>query len=580
MNTLYYGDNLNILRRYIKDESVDLVYLDPPFNSNRNYNVLFKDESGVEADSQITAFEDTWHWAGAAKTYHELILEGDKVSEMLQAFYGFIGTNQMMAYLVMMAVRLKELHRVLKPTGSLYLHCDPTASHYLKLLLDTIFGPENFRNEIIWKRTSSHNDSRRFASINDCIFYYGRTGKATWNAQFMPHNEQYLKSHYNRHDSQGRRYRLDNIIRSASMGPRPNLAYEYKGFTPEWGWRVVIDKLKALDENGRIEWSKTGTPYLVRYLDEMEGAAMPSLWDDIPPINSQAQERLGYPTQKPVALLERIIQASSNEGDVVLDPFAGCGTTIAAAQKLNRQWIGIDVTQLSIALLKNRLEGNFGMLPVGTRTLLSAMPPKAAPDAESSPTSSGSDAPAADKSVRVPSYRVIGEPEDLHDAKKLATEDRYQFQYWALSQIRARPLGGQVDGRSGKKGADKGIDGIKVFTDDTSGKTKRVIVQVKSGHVNSALIRDLVGTIQREEAAIGVFLTLEPATKPMIDEAASAGYFHSEGWHRDYPRMQILTVEEVLAGKQIEMPPSTGPFKQAEKLKAFENDQGMLGFES
>ncbi len=329
-------------------------------------------------------------------------------------------------------------------------------------------------------------------------------------------------------------------------------------------------------------------PRYKQYLDTSEGVLYQDIWAyqpgtegtlegtkegidrDVKWLDADA-EMLGFPTQKPVGLLARIIETSSNEGDVVLDPFAGCGTTIAAAQKLNRQWIGIDVTQLSIALLKNRLEGNFGMLPAGTKKTHHR-------DTESTEKTSSKNLSDLSDSVVNSSYLVIGEPEDLHDAKKLATEDRYQFQYWALSQIRARPLGGQVDGRSGKKGADKGIDGIKAFSDDTSGKAKRVIVQVKSGHVNSAMIRDLVGTIQREEAAIGVFLTLEPATKPMIDEAASAGYFHSEGWHRDYPRMQILTVEEVLAGKQIEMPPSTGPFKQAEKVSPDNADQNTLSF--
>ena len=546
MNTLYYGDNLNILRRYIKDETVDLVYLDPPFNSNRNYNVLFKDESGVEADSQITAFEDTWHWAGAAEPYHKLILEGDKVSEMLQAFYGFIGTNQMMAYLVMMAVRLKELHRVLKPTGSLYLHCDPTASHYLKLLLDTIFDASNFRNEIIWKRTTTKSDFRQGAKnyprVHDTLLHYAKDidKQEVFNQPFTDYSDEYVASKYGKMDEDGRRYMLDNLT-APGAGSRGHPTYEFLGVTRFW--RYNKEKMQALYEEGRIIQPSPGAvPRYKRYLDEVKGIAVGDMWDDISAINSQAQELLHYPTQKPVALLERVIATSSNEGDVVLDPFAGCGTTIAAAQKLNRQWIGIDVTQLSIALLKNRLEGNFNQLPKKD-------------------------------------YEVVGEPEDLHDAKKLATEDRYQFQYWALSQIRARPLGGQMDGRSGKKGADKGIDGIKAFSDDTSGKAKRVIVQVKSGHVNSAMIRDLVGTIQREEAAIGVFLTLEPATKPMIDEAASAGFFHSEGWHRDYPRMQILTVEEVLAGKQIEMPPSTGPFKQAEKIATDNPDQGALGFE-
>jgi len=340
--------------------------------------------------------------------------------------------------------------------------------------------------------------------------------------------------------------------------------------------------MERLDAENRLYFPKSpdGRISLKRFLDENEGAVVPNLWDDLLPLHGSAAELLGYPTQKPVALLERIVQASSNEGDVVLDPFAGCGTTIAAAQKLNRQWIGIDVTYLSIALLKNRLEGNFGLLPGGARTLLSATPLPAASSVDPIPTPLASDARDADKSVRAPAYLVIREPEDLHDAKKLATEDRYQFQYWTLSLIQARPLGGQTDGRTGKKGSDKGIDGIKVFTDDNSGKAKRVIVQVKSGGVKSGDIRDLVGTIDRESAAIGVFLTLEPATSHMLNEAATAGFFHSKGWHRDYPRIQILTIEELLAGKQVDMPPSGITFKQAEKISSQAEDQRSLGFDS
>ena len=292
-----------MLRLHVLDESVDLVYLDPPFNSNANYNVLFAERDGTQAAAQIKAFDDTWRWDdGAARAYADVVEAGGRVSQAMQAFRTFLGESDMLAYLAMMAPRLVELRRVLKPTGSLYLHCDPTASHYLKMLLDAVFDPPNFRNEIIWKRTSSHNDARRFADIHDCILYYVKCRAATWNAQHMSHGERYLKTHYNRRTPDGRIYRLDNIIRSASMGPRPNLVYEYDDFTPPWGWRVVREKLQAIDADGRLEWAKGRkgrTPYLVRFLDEQKGATMPSLWDDIPPINSQAKERLGYPTQKP-----------------------------------------------------------------------------------------------------------------------------------------------------------------------------------------------------------------------------------------------------------------------------------------
>lgn len=539
MNTLYYGDNLPILRDQVATASVDLVYLDPPFNSNRSYNVLFKDESGRDSEAQITAFADTWHWNEAAEaTYYELVETGPAhVAGMIGALHGFIGANQMMAYLVMMAARLVELHRVLKPTGSLYLHCDPTASHYLKIVLDTIFGPQNFRNEIIWKRTSSHNDTKRWMHIHDVILFYAGN-RFTWNPVYLGHDPKYVEKFYRFVDDRGQ-YRLHEVIRTASMGPRPNLAYEYKGYTPEWGWRMVREKVEQLDRENRIEWSKSGRPYLKRYLHEQEGMPVSSLVTDIPPIAAAAAEKLGYPTQKPLALLERIIQASSNPGDVVLDPFCGCGTTIAAAQKLGRRWIGIDITHLAIALQKYRLRDSFDL-------------------------------------VEKKDYHVIGEPQDLGGARQLAQDNRYEFQWWALSLVRARPLGGQEGSKTGKKGSDKGIDGVITFIDDAGGKPKQVLVQVKSGHVKSGDIRDLKGTVEREKAALGVFVTLEAASKDMQTEAVQAGFYKSPGWDKDYPRLQIMTIEDLLHGAEVKMPPAYGTFKQAPRAGPSAIQPGLL----
>ena len=538
-NTLFYGDNLPILREYIPDESIDLIYLDPPFNSNRTYNVLFKQESGQDSEAQIAAFEDTWHWNQAAEeTYHELVTAAPPhVGQMIGALRGFIGQNQMMAYLVMMAARLVELHRVLKPTGSLYLHCDPTASHYLKIVLDTVFEPDNYRNEIIWQRTSSHNDSKKWGSVHDTLFFYSKSSKFVWNSVYTEHDPKYVENFYRHRDKRGI-YRLDHIIRSASMGPRPNLSYEYKGYKPEWGWRVIREKLEALDTDGRLEWSKSGRPYLKRYLHEQKGTPIKSVITDITPIGPQAAERLGYPTQKPLELLERIIEASSNPGDIVLDPFCGCGTTVAAAQKLGRRWVGIDITHLSIALQKYRLKQMF-------------------PDA---------------------TFNVVGEPTSISGARQLAEEDRFQFQWWALSLIRARPYGGTGSDKTGKKGADKGIDGLISFIDDNTGKVKQVIAQVKSGKVNSRDIRDLVGTLNRESAAIGVFLTLEESTRDMRTEAVTAGFYHSPGWNQNYPRVQILTVKDLLDGTaRLEMPPAEfTTFKQAQQVKEEGNTQKGL----
>ena len=536
-NTLFYGDNLNILRDYVPDASVDLVYLDPPFNSNRNYNVLFKDESGTESEAQITAFEDTWHWTeDAARTYHDLVTEGSPhVSKMIEALHDFIGENQMMAYLVMMAARLVELHRVLKSTGSLYLHCDSTASHYLKLVLDTIFDPRNFRNEIIWQRTSAHNDPKRYGRNVDTILYYSKDSSPIWNSLTAPYSQEYIASHYSQRDAHGA-YTTRDMTAPDHGTASPGLRYQWKGVYPPPGrtWTCVRQKMEEYDQAGLLSYSRDGMPRLKRYLDEMPGVPLQVLWSDIPPVNSQAAERLGYPTQKPLALLERIIQASSNPGDLVLDPFAGCGTTVAAAQKLGRRWIGIDITHLSIALLKYRLRDMF-------------------PDI---------------------TFRLVGEPEDLAAARQLAAEDRYQFQWWALSLVRAKPLGGQEGSRTGKKGSDKGIDGVITFIDHP-GKAQRVLVQVKSGHVKSGDIRDLVGTIDSEKAAMGVFITLDPPTTDMTAAALKAGFYSSPAWG-SFPRIQILTIADLLKGTDIKMPTPYGTFKQAQKVLTTPEQQALL----
>jgi site-specific DNA-methyltransferase (adenine-specific) len=540
-NTLFYGDNLDILREHIDTETVDLVYLDPPFNSSRNYNVLFKDESGVESESQITAFEDTWHWNEAAEeTYHELVtLAPDHISKMLVAMRDFVGTNQMMAYLIMMAARLIELHRVLKPTGSLYLHCDPTASHYLKIILDTIFGADQFRNEIIWKRTSAHSDTVQgrvlhMGRVHDVILFYTKTDRATRNEIYQPYSQDYVDSFYRYKDPDGRRYRLGDITGPGGAA-KGNPQYEFLGVTRYW--RYSRERMQELYEQGRIVQTKPGTvPAYKRYLDEMPGVPLQDEWDDILPIGAQAKERLGYPTQKPLALLERIIQASSNPDDIVLDPFCGCGTAVAASQKLGRKWIGIDITHLSIAIMKSRLATMFPGIK----------------------------------------FDVIGEPTDIGSARQLAQEDRYQFQFWATSLIRAKPLGAQEGSKIGKKGSDKGIDGVIAFV-EAGGAVRRVLVQVKSGHVKSGDIRDLIGTVQREQAAIGIFITLEEPSRDMKTEALSAGYYHSPGWNRDYPRIQILTIAELLHGAEPKIPQQFAPFKKAQKVEQPDAEQPELG---
>ena len=363
-NALYYGDNLDVLRREIAPDMVDLVYLDPPFNSQANYNLLFKGPSGKGADAQIEAFEDTWHWGEEAERAFAEVLASPatQAAELLRAMRSFLGENDLMAYLAMMAVRLIELHRVLKPTGSLYLHCDPTAGHYLKILLDAIFGIGNFRTEIIWKRSSAHSDGkqgrRQHGRIHDTILFYTKTDIWRWNSTYLPYDREYADAFYRHIEvSTGRRYRLGDLTGPGGAA-KGNPMYEVMGVTRYW--RYSEERMKKLIDQGRvIQTSEGSVPQYKRYLDEMSGVPLQDIWTDLRPIGAQAQERLGYPTQKPVVLLERIISASSNPGDLVLDPFCGCGTTIHAAQKLGRAWIGIDVTHLAISLIERRLKDAF-----------------------------------------------------------------------------------------------------------------------------------------------------------------------------------------------------------------------------
>jgi site-specific DNA-methyltransferase (adenine-specific) len=485
-NVLYFGDNLEILRKYIPDNSIDLIYLDPPFNSKKDYNILFKENGGVESEAQIKAFTDTWHWTQATQdTYHEISTKSPlKVSKLIGALHDAIGNNDVMAYLVMMTIRLVELHRVLKPTGSLYLHCDPTASHYLKLVLDQIFGPYNFRNEIVWCYDTGGRSTTAFPRKHDIIFCYGRTKKAA--------------------------FYYDNV----ALPRDPSTMHE----------TLVVDS----DGRQYQHNIKAGKEYRY-YMDK--GVLPNDWWCDLKALNPSAKERLGYETQKPLALLERIIKASSNEGDIVLDPFCGCGTAVVAAQKLKRRWIGIDITHLAINLMRNRLKDSFPRIR----------------------------------------FEVIGEPKDLAGAKALAQQDRYQFQWWALGLIGARPLGEK------KKGADKGIDGIITFKHDAKGSYKRVVVQVKSGHVGVNAVREL-NTVVGDEA-IGVLITLEPPTEPMKVEAVASGYYHSPIYDKDYPKIQILTIEELFQGKTVEMPPqeqTSVTFAKAPKVSKEEGEQLTL----
>ncbi|MHC1701933.1 MAG: DNA methyltransferase [Humidesulfovibrio sp.] len=543
-NSLYFGDNLHVLRDEIAAESVDLVYLDPPFNSNANYNVLFKSPQGSESQAQIEAFEDTWHWGEQAeREFRELLTqENTDVAQMMDALRNFLGENDMMAYLTMMANRVLELHKALKPTGSMYLHCDPTASHYLKMVLDGVFGVRNYRNEITWKRTTTHSDSKTWSRVSDIILFYTKSDVFIWNTPREKHSDLYVTTKYRHDDGDGKLYRLDNMT---SPNPRPNMMYEWKGFPfPDKGWRYSKETMSKLDGAGRI-WYPTKPdgsldtrkrPQLKRYLLEMEGGVMGCIWTDISPINSQAQERLGYPTQKPLALLERILQASSNPGDVILDPFCGCGTALHAAQKLGRQWVGIDITHLAISLIEKRLRDAF----IGIE------------------------------------FETHGTPKDLAGAQDLAHRDKYQFQWWACSLVNAQPYGGK------KKGADGGIDGLIYFQDEVHGAPKRIVVSVKGGDkVSVPMLRDLAHVVEREKASIGLFVTLAAPTEPMRKEAASTGFYECPHNKIAYPKVQILTIEGLLSGHErpqyLDFAQGTETFKKAKKEVKKTRQATLLG---
>ena len=547
-NVVYYGDNLDILRRYIPDESVDLVYLDPPFNSNRAYNVIFKDESGRKSDAQLLAFEDTWHWGPDAEAQYAYLTNTARnqgrvpstVSTIVAALRSGIGENQMMAYLVEMAVRLVELHRVLKPTGSLWLHCDPTASHYLKVLLDAIFGPERFLSEVVWKRTSAHSSAKRPGPVHDILLLYSKSATYTWSQQFEPYDPAYLETFFEMTDPDGRRWkRMDLTGAGTRNGPSGNKWHGIDVTAKGRHWLHQPVELERLDAAHLIHWPEkaTGMPRLKQYADEMPGVSLQDVWTDIRPIHNLSKERLGWDTQKPLALLERIISASSNPGDVVLDPFCGCGTALVAAQRLGWRWIGIDVTYLAIAVMRARLKDSFGLADV----------------------------------------EVIGQPTEVEGAKAMLVgtglEGQYQFQWWALDLVGAQPLGGVQ-----KKGADKGIDGVITFSTGPRGEMGRALVSVKSGSVTSSMVRDLKGVLDREKAEIGLFVTLEEPSGPMHLEATTAGVYHSELSGRDYPRVQVLTIRELLEEhRRPDLPLLVLPaYQQAERVETKAAEQREL----
>ena len=510
-NTLYYGDNLDILRNpeYFKEDSVDLIYLDPPFNSSATFNLLFSSPKGHKSDAQIEAFEDTWHWGPQAEREFDELLRSPNtdVAEMMQAMRSFLSENDMMAYLTMMANRLIELQRVLKTTGSIYLHCDPTASHYLKVLLDAIFGRTHFQNEICWTRTVPKSDYKQGATnwprVHDVLLFYTKSvdHAATFHQLFTEYENEYIESSYPFvEEGTGRRYGAHSLT-APGAGSRGHPQYEFMGVTRYW--RYGKDKMEQLLSEGRVLQSAPGNvPRYKRYLDEVLGVPIGDMWTDISMVQGSSKERLGYPTQKPLALLERIIEASTNPGDLVLDPFCGCGTAVHAAQKLGREWIGIDITHLAISLVEKRLRDAF---------------------------------PAIE-------FKVEGTPVDIEGARDLALRDKYQFQWWACHLVNAQPYRGK------KKGSDSGIDGL-IFPEEGPGKHSKIIVSVKGGeNVGDTMLKDLIATVESEKAQMGFFVTLARPTNPMKVRATAAGYYTSANGV-SYPRIQILVIEDLLSGK-------------------------------
>lgn len=520
MNTLFFGDNLSVLREHIRDESVDLVYLDPPFNSAATYNVLFEDSAGDTAGAQVEAFRDMWKWGESAElAYEDVLRAAGDLALVMRGFRAWLGQSAMMAYLAMMATRILELHRVLKPTGCIYLHCDPKASHYLKVVLDTVFGVENFRSEVIWKRSHAHSSARRWGPIHDVILFYTKGDRYTWNRTYQPYEQAYIDQFFKFDDEDGRgRYWTGDITGAGTRnGPsgEPWRRFDVRMMGRHWAYSP--EELERLDADRRIYWppTKGAMPKLKRYLSEAKGIPAQDVLLDVPSLqrmSSGYSESLGYPTQKPVALLERIIAASSNEGDIILDPFCGCGTTVEAAEKLDRRWIGIDVTHYAITLIEARLQ---------------AKNPSA-------------------------NYTVQGRPVDLAGARDLARRDKHQFQWWAAWRVGAQTY------REEKRGADRGIDGNLLFKNGPYGDG-RIIISVKGGeNVGVEMVRDLRGVIEAEEAEMGILVTLASPTKPMSNEALKAGVVRRSA-HGRLPRLQVVTIADILEQRLPKLPPLPVP---------------------
>ncbi|MGE0083993.1 MAG: DNA methyltransferase [Desulfococcaceae bacterium] len=483
MNWLHLGDCLEVLRKEIPDETADLIYIDPPFNSKRNYNIFFDDK---DIQTQRIAFEDTWSLKNIQDSLAELqSLKTEKIQRLLTT-YAEVAPFAF-PYLVMMTLRIAELRRVLKPTGSFYLHCDPAMSHYLKTVCDVIFGQNNFRNEIIWKRmtASGFKGKKDLGTSHDTVIRYSKTERFIYNPIIIPYTKEYVKRYFTKMDEKGRIFKDEKI--GTATGP---------------------ETIERLTKEGRIYITSKGKMRIKHYLDEAKGFPADDLWLDLPPINSQADERLGYPTQKPKALLERIIKASSNEGDVVLDAFCGCGTTVDTAEGLKRQWIGIDISPIAVNLIQKRLKNTYGKA--------------------------------------LSKYEVRGVPKDEQSAIKLWEQNPFAFQDWWITEF------GAFSATYSGKGADKGVDGIAKYLIDSSNNTIKAAFQVKGGKVQSKDIDALLGAMVKHKCELGVFLTIKEPTKPMLETIATSGIIETPGYK--FPKLQLLTLSEFFSDRRLKLP--------------------------
>ena len=534
-NILYYGDNLDVLRKYIKDETIDLCYIDPPFNSDRTYHQLYLYQ-GKEDKAQAQAFTDTWTWNDAAiKGYSEICSNKNNVFtrqciNLIIGLKSVLGDNPLMAYIVSMTLRIAEIYRVLKPTGSFYLHCDSTASHYIKLVMDSIFCASggDYKNEIIWRRHYSHNDGNKFGCVHDIILFYTKTDEYIYNRQTISYDEEYINKNYKEID-----HKTGKKFRSVSMNAAGQGEAKYfagKLLAPPNGthWRWSQERINKAIEDDVIYFSKNGIPRYKQFLENMDGVPVQDTWVDFYSLSSHDKERLGYPTQKPEALLERIIKASSNEGDTVLDAYCGCGTTVAVAQRLKRKWIGIDITYQSISVIIKRLKEHFGQ-------------------------------EILDKT------EFNGVPKDMDSAVELAHKKddrvRKEFEKWAvLTYSDNKAIINE------KKGADSGIDGI-AFMLTGHDEHKQVLFSVKSGSLTLSMIRDFCHVVDRENAAMGIFITLEEPTKPMLKEVKALGNYMNPLTNQEYPKIEIVTIDELLKGKRLNLPQAIKVLKDAESKK-------------